>query len=37
MEVDYGDGTKYTQIFRNNRAQIRDPNWIYPEQRLQLP
>ncbi|MGF1621506.1 MAG: LysM peptidoglycan-binding domain-containing protein [Rhodomicrobiaceae bacterium] len=33
----YGDGAKYTQIFRNNRAQIRDPNWIYPEQRLQLP
>jgi len=33
----YGDGAKYTQIFRNNRIQIRDPNWIYPQQRLQLP
>ncbi len=33
----YGDGAKYTQIFRNNRAQIRDPNWIYPDQELQLP
>jgi nucleoid-associated protein YgaU len=33
----YGDGAKYTQIFRNNRKQIRDPNWIYPNQRFDLP
>lgn len=33
----YGDGAKYTQIFRNNRKQIRDPNWIYPSQRFELP
>ncbi len=33
----YGDGAKYTQIFQNNRAQIRDPNWIYPNQRFKLP
>jgi nucleoid-associated protein YgaU len=33
----YGDGKKYTQIFKNNRGQIRDPNWIYPDQRVQLP
>jgi nucleoid-associated protein YgaU len=33
----YGDGTKYTQIFRGNRKQIRDPNWIYPSQRFELP
>jgi nucleoid-associated protein YgaU len=33
----YGDGTKYTQIFKNNREQIRNPNWIYPEQRFKLP
>jgi nucleoid-associated protein YgaU len=33
----YGDGKKYTQIFKNNRGQIRDPNWIYPDQRVQIP
>lgn len=33
----YGDGAKYTQIFRSNRKQIRDPNWIYPSQRFDLP
>ena len=33
----YGDGAKYTQIFRGNRKQIRDPNWIYPSQRFELP
>lgn len=33
----YGDGKKYTQIFQNNRGQIRDPNWIYPDQRVELP
>lgn len=33
----YGDGTKYTQIFQNNRKQIRNPNWIYPDQRFELP
>ena len=33
----YGDGAKYTQIFRSNRKQIRDPNWIYPSQRFELP
>jgi nucleoid-associated protein YgaU len=33
----YGDGTKYTQIFRNNKGQIRNPNWIYPNQRFKLP
>jgi nucleoid-associated protein YgaU len=33
----YGDGKKYTQIFRGNRKQIRDPNWIYPSQRFELP
>jgi nucleoid-associated protein YgaU len=33
----YGDGAKYTQIFKNNRNQIRNPNWIYPDQRFELP
>lgn len=33
----YGDGAKYTQIFKSNRKQIRDPNWIYPNQRFELP
>jgi LysM repeat protein len=33
----YGDGAKYTQIFKNNRGQIRNPNWIYPDQRFELP
>lgn len=36
-ERHYGDGAKYTQIFRNNKNQIRDPNWIYPDQRVNLP
>jgi nucleoid-associated protein YgaU len=33
----YGIGTKYTKIFRSNRALIRDPDLIYPDQRLALP
>jgi nucleoid-associated protein YgaU len=36
-ERHYGNGAKYTQIFQNNRKQIRDPNWIYPSQRFELP
>lgn len=33
----YGDGAKYTQIFRNNKGQIRSPDLIYPNQRITLP
>jgi nucleoid-associated protein YgaU len=33
----YGDGAKYSQIFQNNRDQIRNPNWIYPDQRFKMP
>ena len=33
----YGDGLRYTIIFRANRAKIRDPNLIYPGQTFTLP
>jgi nucleoid-associated protein YgaU len=33
----YGSGAKYTQIYKNNRGQIRDPDLIYPNQRFKLP
>ncbi len=33
----YGDGAKYTQIFRGNRNQIRNPNLIFPDQRFEMP
>lgn len=33
----YGQGWRYTKIYRNNRAQIRNPHWIYPNQRFTLP
>ncbi len=33
----YGDPAKWRDIFRLNRSIIRDPNLIYPGQRLQLP
>ena len=33
----YGSGVLYTQIFTANRAQIRDPNLIYPGQIFALP
>jgi nucleoid-associated protein YgaU len=33
----YGDGARYVQIFRANRAQIRNPNLIYPGQIFTLP
>ena len=33
----YGDGAKYTEIFKSNRKQIRNPNWIYPSQHFELP
>lgn len=33
----YGDGARYTQIFQNNRKQIRNPHRIYPDQRFVLP
>lgn len=33
----YGDGTRYTVIYGQNRTQIRDPDLIYPGQVLSLP
>ncbi|MDX2264554.1 MAG: LysM peptidoglycan-binding domain-containing protein [Hyphomicrobiales bacterium] len=33
----YGDGDRYTKIFRSNAGQIRDPNLIYPSQRFVVP
>jgi nucleoid-associated protein YgaU len=33
----FGDGARYTQIFQNNRGQIRNPHRIYPDQRFVLP
>ena len=36
-ERHYGSGARYTQIFQNNREQIRNPNRIYPNQRVTVP
>ncbi|HEY1931696.1 MAG TPA: LysM peptidoglycan-binding domain-containing protein [Acetobacteraceae bacterium] len=33
----YGAGTRYTVIFQANKAEIRDPNLIYPGQVFALP
>jgi hypothetical protein len=33
----YGEGFRYTAIYSANRAQIRDPNLIYPGQTIKLP
>jgi nucleoid-associated protein YgaU len=36
-ERHYGSGMQYTQIFKNNKDQIRDPDLIYPSQQFVLP
>jgi nucleoid-associated protein YgaU len=33
----FGDGAHYRAIYRANRGQIRNPNLIYPRQRLYIP
>jgi nucleoid-associated protein YgaU len=35
--VTYGVGTRYAVVYKANRAQIRDPNRIYPGQVFILP
>lgn len=36
-ERHYGKGHRYSKIFKGNRGKIRDPHWIYPDQRFKLP
>lgn len=36
-QATYGAGTRYTLIFNANRAEIRDPNLIYPGQVFGIP
>ncbi len=33
----YGDTSKYTLIFQENRDVIKDPNRIFPGQKLRIP
>ena len=33
----YGSGAKYTKILRSNRALIRNPHLIHPDQRIAVP
>ncbi len=33
----YGDGTKHTKIFADNREVIKDPNLIFPGQKIRIP
>ena len=33
----YGDGLRYVEIYRANRAKVNDPDKIYPGQLLALP
>lgn len=33
----YGRGIRYKSIYRKNRRKIRDPHWIYPAQKFELP
>jgi nucleoid-associated protein YgaU len=35
--ITYGDGARYSLVFRANQGRIRDPNLIYPGQTLVLP
>ena len=33
----YGNGSKYTGIFEENREVIKDPDLIYPGQKIRIP
>jgi len=33
----YGDGNKYTEIFEANREVIKDPDLIFPGQKIRIP
>jgi len=33
----YGNGSKYTKIFEDNREVIKDPDLIYPGQKIRIP
>jgi len=33
----YGDGTKWVEIYKANRAVIKDPNFLYPGLELKIP
>jgi len=34
---EYGDATRWREIYQANRATIKNPNLIYPGQKLRLP
>jgi nucleoid-associated protein YgaU len=36
-EREYGDGSRYTEIFAANREVIEDPDLIFPGQKLRIP
>ena len=36
-ETYYGGGWRYRAIVRDNRRKIRNPHWIYPEQKFHMP
>lgn len=36
-EKTYGNGAKYTEIFEANKEVIKDPDLIYPGQKIRIP
>jgi nucleoid-associated protein YgaU len=33
----FGGGWRYRAIVKQNKRQIKDPHWIYPEQQFRMP